>query len=75
MRSPGRRRPPRRKVVGSPPGCDLLALAERVTYVGSPEHKTYPSFAGPPMLRADASKCNPLLADRETLSGWLQKAE
>ena len=49
-------------------------LAERVTYVGSPEHKSYPSFAGPPMLRADASKCDPLLADRETLSGWLQKA-
>ena len=32
-------------------------LAERVTYVGSPEHKDHPSPAGPPHLRSDATPC------------------
>lgn len=32
-------------------------VAERATYVGSPEHKDHPSPAGPPRLRSDASPC------------------
>jgi hypothetical protein len=33
-------------------------LAKKVTYTGSPKHKTYPSPAGPPAKRADAAKCD-----------------
>jgi len=33
-------------------------VAERVTYRGSSLHKTYPSPAGPPALRADKAKCD-----------------
>ena len=32
-------------------------LAERVEYVGSPEHKDHPSPLGPPRLRSDATPC------------------
>jgi len=32
-------------------------VAERVRYVGSCEHKSGPSDAGPPRLRKDASRC------------------
>ena len=38
-------------------GTDLDALADRVMYVGSPEHKDIPSFVGQPRLRGDASRC------------------
>jgi hypothetical protein len=34
-------------------------LAEKVTYVGSPEHKDHPSQAGAPRLRSDATRCEP----------------
>ena len=57
-----------------PPGVDLSEVAKRVSYVGSGEHKSFPSFAGPPRLRADASKCNPNLADPAELTSWLQGA-
>ena len=40
-----------------PPNSDLDSLSEDVHYVGSPEHKDIPSFAGQPRLRADASCC------------------
>lgn len=36
-------------------------LAERVRYVGSQEHKDYPSYAGEPGLRSDASRCDPAI--------------
>lgn len=36
-------------------------VAERVTYVGSAEHKDHPSNAGPPALRSDATPCEPHL--------------
>lgn len=32
--------------------------ASRARYVGSPEHKGYPSPAGPPALRSDATPCD-----------------
>lgn len=57
-----------------PPGIDLDVVIGRVSYAGSPEHKTYPSFAGPPLPRADASKCDPKLADQAELTGWLREA-
>lgn len=46
----------------------------RVTYIGSCEHKSFPSFAGRPCLRADASKCDPHHADQDELTGWLRQA-
>ena len=33
------------------------AAARKVRYVGSAEHKDYPSCAGPPALRRDATPC------------------
>jgi hypothetical protein len=33
-------------------------VAARVTYTGNPIHKSYPSLAGPPALRADEAKCD-----------------
>jgi hypothetical protein len=53
---------------------DLSRIATIARYVGSSEHKTTPSFAGPPRPRADASKCDPKLADPEELTAWLSKA-
>ena len=41
-----------------PDGATADELALRVTYVGNPIHKTYPSPAGPPALRADEAKCD-----------------
>lgn len=38
---------------------DPEGVSEQVEYRGSPEHKTYPSQAGPPALRPDATKCSP----------------
>lgn len=41
-------------------------VVSRAGYVGSAEHKDYPSPAGPPRLRADATKCDPALHDKES---------
>jgi hypothetical protein len=66
----------RRVVVAPDPDVDLDRLAERCRYIGSPEHKSSPSFAGPPKLRqADATKCDPALKDSaELLTQWLRSA-
>ncbi|MEY9838400.1 hypothetical protein [Streptacidiphilus sp. EB103A] len=48
-------------------------MADRTRYVGSSEHKTYPSFAGQPKLRADASKCDPKLTDADEITSWLRQ--
>lgn len=74
MRSPRRRRPARREIDRSH-SADLNDLASRAEYVGSPEHKSYPSPAGPPSLRVDATKCDPVLhGNFATLTDWLQGA-
>lgn len=75
MRSPGRRRPQRRKMVESvPERVDLADLAESVSYVGSPEHKRHPSFAGPARPRADASQCDPSFRNRrDEIDSWLRE--
>ena len=75
MRAPRRRRPRHRAIISPPPGTDLLDLASRVRYVGSPEHKGTPSFAGWPRPRADASLCDPGLAkSQHQITEWLQMA-
>lgn len=73
MRAPHRRRP-RKRTIWVPPAIDLDDLAGRVVYVGSPEHKAAPSFAGPPRLRADASRCPPEITELEVVSSWLRDA-
>lgn len=51
-------------------------LAERISYVGSNEHKTRPidpSFDFSPALRSDASRCDPAIA-REQAQDALREA-
>jgi hypothetical protein len=75
MRAPRRRRPIVRQIAVPGLEVDLEALALAVQYVGSPEHKTTPSFAGHPRPRADASTCEPALANRKPLvTRWLRAA-
>ena len=73
MRAPKRRRP-RKRTINVPPNADLGKLADRVRYVGSPEHKDFPSFAGRPRLRADASCCPREIRDAEMVNEWLRSA-
>ena len=73
MRSTRRRRP-RRRELNVPAGVDLEKLASRVAYVGSPEHKNHPGFAGPPRLREDATPCPPNITERDVVSDWLRDA-
>ena len=47
--------------------------AGRARYVGSPEHKDAPSFAGHPRPRADASICDQSLSQDE-VGEWLRHA-
>jgi hypothetical protein len=74
MRAPKRRRDLRRTLVSPPADVDLAEVAGRASYVGSGEHKSHPSFAGPPKLRSDATKCDPTLADPGELTEWLREA-
>ena len=73
MRAPQRKRP-RKRVICVPPDINLYGVSERATYVGSPEHKDAPSFAGQPRLRADASCCPREITDRILVTGWLRAA-
>lgn len=75
MRTPNRRRPPKRVIVPPPPGCNPLVAAELASYVGSPEHKDAPSFAGHPRPRADASICDRSFIRRlDEINDWLKAA-
>lgn len=61
--------------IGTPPGRNLDAAASEAMYIGSPEHKDIPSFAGHPKHRADASICDRSLAeDQQRVQGWLEEA-
>ena len=75
MRAPRRSRPRKREIHAPPATVDLDSPADRVRYVGSPEHKDAPSFAGAPRLRADASCCpHEMTADPERINEWLKQA-
>lgn len=75
MRAPRHRRLKPKTITAPPPGIDLNSIADRVSYVGSPEHKDGPSFAGQPRPRADASICDRALSNsRELVRTWLQSA-
>jgi hypothetical protein len=49
-------------------------VADRSEYVGSAEHKTYPSTAGPPALRSDATPCDPRYQDFAPITAALREA-
>ena len=56
------KRQKRRKISEWPAGVGTpVEVADRVRYIGSPEHKNHPSQAGPPGLRSDATPCEPHL--------------
>ena len=76
MRAPRRRRKRlRHRATSLPLGIDLERLAQRASYVGSPEHKSGPSFAGRPVPRADATLCDPeFLNQQQRLTAWLKEA-
>lgn len=78
MRATRRRRPLARQLGDLDPDevLQIRMIAPRVRYVGSPEHKDTPSFAGRvPRPRPDASICARALNDQqERLTGWLQAA-
>jgi hypothetical protein len=57
-----------------PPDVDLALVARNSRYLGSPEHKDAPSFAGQPRPRADASICDQRLNDAEEITRWLRIA-
>ncbi|WP_285690726.1 hypothetical protein [Actinoplanes sp. NBRC 103695] len=73
MRSPGRRRPRKGDQLPADSDLDLDAMAEKVTYVISPEHKDYLTSAGPGKLRSDASAC-PRHLDFDDVLNWLKAA-
>lgn len=68
-----RRRPPKR-IGPTPKDADLERLIDRVRYVGSVEHKDYPSLAGASRLRRGATPCPRWIRDPEVIRGWLREA-
>jgi len=78
MKSPKKHRPPLSRGTLAkeiPAGIVLSEIAEQVRYVGSPEHKDTPSFAGSPRPRADATLCDRSLANQLLkITRWLQSA-
>jgi hypothetical protein len=76
MRHRRHRRPRHRTIVGWPEGQPAPEeVADRATYVGSAEHKSYPSPLGHPALRTDATRCDPSLGyDQERFTGVLREA-
>jgi hypothetical protein len=73
MRAPRRRRPRKDERLAPGPETDLAAIAEKVTYIISTEHKDYLTSAGPGNLRSDASRCPRELDFAEVLE-WLRTA-
>lgn len=55
------RNPRRRRIRCELPDDRLAQLSELVEYQGSGEHKSYPSPAGSPALRTDATPCDPAI--------------
>lgn len=53
------RRRKRRAIASSMSSESAESVARKARYVGSGEHESYPSAAGPPALRSDATPCDP----------------
>lgn len=73
MRSPGRKRARPHDLAHDVDAEQLTTWSAAVTYVGSPEHKTYPSFAGQPRLRSDATPCPKHIHDAQMVTAWLRE--
>lgn len=77
LKQPDKRRTaiPKARAVPSP-GVNLAGLAAGATYIGSAEHKNYPTAAGHPgKLRKDATECPPeLTGQQDLLDGWIRSA-
>jgi hypothetical protein len=73
MRAPHRKRPRKDDRLAPGAGTDLAALAGKVSYIISTEHKDYLTSAGPGNLRSDASAC-PRGLDFGEVEGWLRDA-
>lgn len=75
MKSPKRKRALERAFLTPVPDAAVLdALANRVIYVGSPEHKRHPSFAGPPAPKATSTLCDPRFANLQgMMTEWLRE--
>lgn len=74
MRAVKRRARMDRSMGAPPPGIDLSLVVEHCRYVGSPEHKDAPSFAGEPRPRRDASICDQRLKSADVITVWLREA-
>lgn len=70
-----RHRRPRQRAIGpwSEDKPTAEEVAPRVSYVGSAEHKSYPSPAGHPSLRSDASRCDPRYTEFEPITDVLRE--
>lgn len=73
MRTTSRRRPRKEDRLPVNMQIDLDVMAEKVTYIISPEHKDYLTAAGPGKLRSDASAC-PRRLDFAAVEEWLRAA-
>jgi len=73
MRTTKRRRPLKRDRLAADTQVDIDGIADKVSYVLTPEHKGYLTAAGPGKLRSDASAC-PRNLDFDKVLGWLQRA-
>jgi hypothetical protein len=73
MRAPRRHRPRKDERLVPGPEIDLGAMAGKVTYVISAEHKDYLTSAGPGNLRSDASAC-PRGLNLDEVASWLREA-
>jgi len=71
-----RHRRPRKRAIAPWPEDkpDPADVAARTSYVGSAEHKTFPSPAGHPALRSDATRCDPRYTDFELITRVLRQA-
>lgn len=68
------RRPRQRSIAPWPDDKpDPTEVADRTSYVGSAEHKTYPSPAGHAALRSDASRCLQSYTDFEKITQVLRE--
>jgi hypothetical protein len=67
---------PKRRVIATwgSNAPDFVEIASHAVYVGSAEHKSYPSPAGNPALRSDASPCDPRYTDMDALTRALRVA-
>lgn len=73
MKTPNRKRPRKDQRLAPGPKTDLSAMAEKIDYVISTEHKDYLTSAGPGNLRSDATRC-PRGLDFDEVREWLKDA-